>query len=158
MDGKIFYITRGKLQEIKKEYEELLDFEYKRALSEEMPKVFESEDLNAEFVSFQEDIGFLRSRIDELKNIIENHELIKNPAKSVQNIVGLGAKVKIDIDGQKEEFMIVGTLEANPALGKISNESPVGKALLGHKIGDEVVVPSPMRASYKIRNIKYEIN
>ena len=62
------------------------------------------------------------------------------------------------MDGQKDEFVIVGTLEANPALGKISNESPVGKALLGHKIGDEVVVSSPMKTTYKIRNIKYEIN
>jgi transcription elongation factor GreA len=52
----------------------------------------------------------------------------------------------------------VGTLEANPALGKISNESPVGKALLGHKIGDEVLVSSPAKIAYKIKGIKYEVN
>ena len=118
----------------------------------------ESEDLNPEFVSFQEDIGFLRSRIDELKNIIDHHELIKSPAKDRQGVVGLGAKVKVSVDDQKDEFVIVGTLEANPALGKISNESPVGKALLGHKIGDEVVVSSPVKITYKIKNIKYEIS
>ena len=67
-------------------------------------------------------------------------------------------RVKIDVDGQKDEFVIVGTLEANPALGKISNESPVGKALLGHKIGDEVLVSSPAEIKYKIKNIKYEIS
>ncbi len=158
MDGKIFYITKAKLQEFKKEYEELTDFERKKALGEAAPKIFESEDLNPEFVSFQEDIGFLRSRIDELKNILEHHELIKNPAKDQRGIIGLGAKVKIDVDGQKDEFVIVGTLEANPALGKISNESPVGKALLGHKIGDEVIVSSPIKTTYKIKNIKYEIS
>ena len=158
MDGKIFYITKGKLQELKKEYEELLDFERKKALGQEAPKILESEDLNPEFVSFQEDVGFLRSRIDELKNIIEHHELIKNPAKDKQGIVGIGAKVRIDVDGQKDEFTLVGTLEANPALGKISNESPVGRALLGHKIGDEVVVNSPVKITYKIKNIKYEIS
>ena len=158
MDGKTFYITKVKLHELKKEYEELLDFESKKALGQEAPKIFESEDLNPEFVSFQEDIGFLRSRIDELKNILDHHELIKNPAKDKQILVGLGAKVKIDIDGQKDEFVIVGTLEANPALGKISNESPVGKALLGHKIGDEVVISSPVKTTYKIKNIKYEVN
>ena len=158
MDGRIFYITKGKLQEIKKEDQELLDFERKKALGQEAPKILESEDLNPEFVSFQEDIGFLRSRIDELKNIIERHELIKNPAKEKQGIVGLGAKVKIDVDGQKDEFVIMGTLEANPAMGKISNESPVGRALLGHKIGDEVVVSSPMKITYKIKKIKYEIS
>lgn len=158
MDGKIFYITKGKLQELKKEHEELLDIERKKALEQEAPKILESEDLNPEFVSFQEDIGFLRSRIDELKNILEHHELIKNPSKDKQGVVGLGAKVKIAVDGQRDEFTIVGTLEANPALGKISNESPVGKALLGHRIGDEVVISSPIKITYKIKNIKYEIN
>lgn len=158
MEGKIFYITKGKLQELKKEYEELLDFERKKALGQEAPKILESEDLNPEFVSFQEDVGFLRSRIDELKNILEHHEMIKSPTKDKQGIIGVGAKVKIDVGGQKDEFVIVGTLEANPASGKISNESPVGKALLGHKVGDEVVVSSPVEIKYKIKNIKYEIS
>lgn len=158
MDGKIFYITKEKLQELKKEYDELVDFEHKKALGQEAPKILESEDLNPEFVSFQEDVGFLRSRIDELKNILDHHELIKNPGKERQSVVGLGARVKIDIDGQKDEFTIVGTLEANPALGKISNESPVGRALLGHKVGEEVIVSSPIKTIYKIKSIKYEVS
>jgi len=158
MDGKIFYITKAKLQELKKEHEALLEIEHKKDLGQETPKILESEDLNPEFVSFQEDIGFLRSRIDELKNILEHHEVIKNPPKDKQGIIGVGAKVKIGVDGQKDEFVIVGTLEANPALGKISNESPVGRALLGHKVGDEVVVSSPMKITYKVKNIKYEIS
>ena len=70
----------------------------------------------------------------------------------------MGAKVRVDVEGQKGEFTIVGTLEANPAIGKISNESPVGRALLGHKIGDEVLVSSPVDIKYKIKNIKYEIS
>lgn len=158
MDGKIFYITKEKFQELKKEYEELLSFEHKKSINQEAPKILESEDLNPEFVSFQEDVGFLRARIDELKNILDHHELIKNPAKDKQGVVGVGAKVKIDVDGQKDEFILVGTLEANPALGKISNESPVGRALLGHKAGDEIVVNSPVKITYKIKSIKYEIN
>jgi transcription elongation factor GreA len=158
MDEKIFYITKVKLNELKKEYEELLTFEHNKSLEHEVPKVLESEDLNPEFVSFQEDIGFLRSRIDELKNIIDRHELIKNPSKDKQGVVDLGAKVNIAVDGKKDEFIIVGTLEANPAIGKISNESPVGRALLGHKVGDEVFVSSPVKIAYKIKNIKYEIS
>jgi transcription elongation factor GreA len=158
MDGKTFYITKSKLQELKKEYEELLDLERKKSLGEEAPKIFESEDLNPEFVSFQEDVGFLRSRIDELKNILDHHELIKIPAKDKQKIISLGAKVKIEVDGQRDEFTLVGTLEANPALGRISNESPVGKALLGHKVGEEVSVSSPIKTTYKIKSIKYEIS
>ncbi len=158
MEGETFYITKSKLQELQKEYRDLLEFERKKSLGQEAPKILESEDLNPEFVSFQEDVGFLRSRIDELKNILDRHELIRAPVKDRQGVVGLGAKVKIDVDGQKDEFILVGTLEANPAIGKISNESPVGRALLGHKIGDEVVVNSPAQVVYKIKNIKYEVN
>ncbi|TSC95120.1 MAG: transcription elongation factor GreA [Parcubacteria group bacterium Licking1014_1] len=154
MDRKTFYITKGKLQELKKEYEDLIEFERRKSAGE-APKIFESEDINPEFISFQEDLSFLRSRISELKNIFEHYELIKNPPKEKQGIVELGAKVKIDIDGEKDEFTIVGTLEANPSLGKISNESPVGRALLGHKIGDEVTVSSPIKTIYKIKSIKY---
>ena len=158
MAEKIFYITKKKLQELKKEYEELLVVEHKKNLGLEVPKVLESEDLNPEFVSFQEDIGFLRARVDELKSIIDRHELIKNPPKNNRGIVGLGAKVTIGVDGQKDELIIVGTLEANPALGKISNESPVGRALLGHRVGDAVVVSSPVKVTYNIKNIKYEVS
>lgn len=158
MDGKTFYITKEKLKGLKREYEELLDFERRKTAGEETPKIFESEDLNPEFVSFQEDMDFLRARIDELKNVLEHYELIKNPPKQKQNLIDLGAKVRIDVNGQKDEFVIVGTLEANPALGKISNESPVGKALLGHKVGDSVVVSSPAKTTYKIKSIKYEVS
>ena len=158
MDGKIFYITKKKLDELKKEYEELSAFEHHKSLGKEAPKIFESEDLNPEFVSFQEDVGFLRSRIDELKNILDHYELIKGSAKTSKNFVGMGSKVKVDVNGKKDEFIVVGTLEANPELGKISNESPVGKALLGKKIGDEVVIFSPVKTVYKIKDIKYKHN
>jgi len=158
MAAKVFFITKEKLQELKKEYKELLDLERQKTIGEEAPKIFESEDLNPEFVSFQEDIGFLRSRIDEVKNIIDNHELIKNPPKDKVSFVDIGARVKVDIGNQKDEFTIVGTLEANPVLGRISNESPVGKALIGHRVGDEVFIDSPAKTVYKIKNIKYEIS
>jgi len=159
MDGKIFYITKSKLQEIKKEYQDLLEVERKKNLEKEAPKILESEDLNPEFVSFQEDIGFLRSRIDELKEILEHYELIKNPSKDKRGVIEVGAKVLVDIGGkQKDEFMIVGTLEAEPSLGRISNESPVGRVLLGRKVGDEVIISSPTEIKYKIKKIKYEIS
>jgi len=158
MEEKIFYLTKSKLEEIKKEYNSLVEMERKKSLGLEAPKILESEDLNPEFVSFQEDIGFLRSRVDELRNIIENYELIKKPPRDKRDIVGLGAKVRIDVNGKKDEFTIVGTLEADPVLGKISNESPVGRALLGRKVGEEIIINSPTRIIYKIKNIKYEIS
>lgn len=158
MDGKTFYITKAKFDELQKEYGELLETEKNKTVGQEAPKLFESEDMNPEFVSFQEDIGFLRARLDELQNIFGHHEIIKAPAKEKHGVVGIGASVKIDVNGEKDEFVIVGTLEANPALGKISNESPVGRALLGHKVGDDVMVPSPAKTTYKIKSIKYEIS
>ena len=158
MFGRIFYITKGKLQELKKEYEQLVAFEHSKIMGQEAPKVFESEDINPEFISFQEDISFLRSRIEELKNILGHYELIKKPPKEKQIFVNLGAKVKIEVAGKNDEFMILGTLEANPNLSRISNESPVGKALLGHKVGDVITISSPIKTTYIIKNIKYEIS
>src|SRR3989344_6749415 len=151
MDKVTFYLTKEKLGELKKEYEALVDFEHSKIVNQEAPKVLESEDINLEFVSFQEDIVFLRSRINELKNILEHYEIIKKPSKEKQTFVGLGAKVKIEVAGKSDEFMIVGTLEANPSLGKISNESPVGRALLGRRVGDEVIISSPIKTIYKIK-------
>ncbi len=158
MDGKIFYVTKEKLNELKKEYDDLIVFERNKTIGVEAPKVLESEDMNPEFVSYHEDMESLRDRIEELKNIIENHRLIKNPPKEKQVFVDMGAKVTLDVDGKKDEFMIVGTLEADPSLSKISNESPVGKALLGHKIGDEISISSPIKTTYKIKSIKYEVS
>jgi len=156
MNEKVFFITKLKLQELEREYKELLELERTKTTGEEAPKIFESEDINPEFLSFQEDMGVLRSRIDEIKNILDHHEIIKSPNKEKARFVDLGAKIKVDVNGQKDEFIIVGTLEANPALQKISNESPVGKALLGHMVGDEIIVDSPVKTVYKIKNIKYE--
>jgi transcription elongation factor GreA len=67
----------------------------------------------------------------------------------------LGATVLCEVDGETAEFQIVGTLESQPLLGKISNESPVGKALLGHKVGETVVVSSTMKTRYKIVKVWY---
>lgn len=158
MEAKTYFITKDKLEELKREYQELVDIERNKSTSDEAPKMFESEDINPEFISFHEDMDYLKSRIAEVKHILENYELIKAPPKEQQSLVSLGARIKIEVDGEKDEFIIVGTLEANPALGKISNESPVGKALLGHKVGDEVIVSSPIKTVYRIKGIRYEIN
>jgi len=157
MEERIFYVTKEKLKQLKKEHAELVEFEHNKVMGQEAPRMLESEDMNPEFISYHEDIDSLRFRIEELHNVIEHHELIKIPAKEEQHVVGVGATIKIDINGKKNEFMITGTLEANPEAGKISNESPVGKALLGHRVGDEIVVVHPDKTVYKIRDIKYEV-
>jgi len=154
---KKFYLTEQGLERIKKEYQDLKNLKLSKTKGE-IPKIWQSEDLNPEYLSFQEDLSFLETRIAELENILKNAELIKPPPKERQNVVNLGAQVIVEVDGQTDEFTIVGTLEANPALGKISNESPVGRTLLGHRAGEEVVVSSSIQTIYKIKKIKYNIS
>ncbi len=156
-EGKKFYITKEKLQELKKQHKELVAFERQKTVGVEAPKILESEDMNPEFISYHEDMDSLRDKIGELQAILSNYELIKNPPKEKRNIVGVGAKVAVHVDGKHDEFTIVSTLEANPELGKISDESPVGKALLGHTIGDEVIIAAPEKTKYKIKSIHYNI-
>jgi len=154
MMDKKFYLTKEGLGKIQKEYQDLKNLKLAKTRGE-IPKIWHSEDINPEYLSFWEDLSFLETRIAELENILKNAELIWPPPKEKQNIVNLGATVLIEVDGQKDEFTIVGSLEANPSVGKISNESPVGRALLGHLAGVEVLVSSPIKTTYKIRKIKY---
>ena len=153
-ERKKFYLTKKGLEEFKKEYETLKNLRVAKTKGE-VPKIWESEDLNPEYLSFQEDLNFLETRIVELENIFKNTCLIKRPLKKDLDVVNLGAIVKVKVGEEKDEFIIVGTLEAKPSLGRISNESPVGSALLGSRVGDEVVVSSPIKTVYKIKSIKY---
>ena len=158
MENKIFHLTKAKFQELKKEYDALVAAEHTKAIDEEAPKMVESGDLNPEFVRFQEGMELMRARMDKLEDILKHHQLIKKPPKEKQVFVNLGARVKVEVNGKKDEFVMVGTLEAHPELGKISNESPVGAALMGRKIGEEVVIDSPEKTKYKIKNITYEVS
>jgi len=149
-----YYLTKEGLDKIKKEYQRLLKLK-ESMLKKETPSVFHSEELNAEFVSYREDFEYLESRVAEIEYILKNFELIKPPPKKERDTVKLGARVTVEVNNQEDEFMITGTLEANPSAGKISDKSPVGRALLGHKVGDEVVISSPTKVVYKIKAIKY---
>jgi transcription elongation factor GreA len=154
-DKQTYYLTEEGFKSIKQEYETLEKIRASKVKGE-VPKIWESEDLNPDFLSFQEDMELLETRLIELENVLKNVKIIKTPSKNEKNNVQLGAVVTLQIDKKEvDELKIVGTLEANPSLGKISDESPVGKALLGHAIGDEVVVSSPIKTIYKIKKIKY---
>lgn len=156
--NKKFYLTKEGLERIKKEYFTLKALKMSK-LRGETPKILHSEDIDPEYLSFKEDLVFLETRINELEHILKNYELIKIPPRDKQNIVNLGATVTLeDLDGKINEFMILGTLEANPSEGKISSESPVGRALLGKKVGDIVVITSPIKVTYKIKKIKYHLS
>ena len=154
MDEKKFYLTKEGLEKIKKEFVNLKNLKLAKT-NGEVPKIMQSEEANPEYLAFQEDLSFLDSRITELEHIIKHAALIKTPPKEKRNTIGLGASVAVEVGGRLDEFTIVGSLEANPSLGKISNESPVGKALLGHKAGEEIIVSSPVKTTYKIKKIHY---
>lgn len=158
--GEKFYLTKKGYENLKKELEKLKKLKIAQMTGEKgnIPNVFESDDVNCEFLVFQENLDFLESRISDLEYILKNAEIIKPPPKSKWNEVHLGAIVTVEVEGQIDEFQIVGTLEANPSLGKISNESPVGKALLGHKVGEEVTISSPIKTTYKIKKIRYNLS
>lgn len=149
-----FYLTKEGLEKIKQEYKNILLLKQEK-IHTETPVAFHSEELDTEFVAFKEDIELLEARATDLEYILNNYEIIGPPSKLQQNIVQIGATVELEVNGQKDEFSIVGTLEADPNLGKISNESPVGRALIGKKEGETVMVNSTTKAVYKILKVKY---
>ena len=99
----------------------------------------------------REDQGLLETRIAEIEDIITNADIIKSSGKG---IVGLGSKVEIKTGAKKFTYTIVGPVEANPLEGKVSNESPIGMALVGKKEGENVVITTPKGdISYKIETV-----
>lgn len=154
METKSFYLTKGGLQRIQQEYQKLQEFK-KAKTKGEVPAIWHSEDVNPEYLSFQEDLSLLEARIAEYEQILNSAVLITPPSKGQRETVCLGARVMVEVDGEVDEFEIVGTIEANPSLGKISNESPVGRALLGKSVGDEVGVSSPTLTTFRIKKIRY---
>lgn len=89
---------------------------------------------NEEYSSARAEQKMVENRILEIQDILKNAKIIRAGKKTS---VVLGANVKIDFDGRKKEYTVVGVTEANPSEGKISNESPIGKTLMGHKEGDK---------------------
>jgi len=154
MEEKKYYLTKEGLDKIKKELKSL-EQEKIALLNGSGPGSFRFGEIEAEFITFQEDLGNLKKRIAELEGVLENYEPIKAPLKKEQDKIHVGAKVTVEVDGQIDEFFIVGTMEADPSMGRISNESPVGRALLEHKVGDQVILNSPVKITYKIKSIKY---
>ena len=98
---------------------------------------------NAEYDEAKNEQAFVEGRIRELENLLSN-AVVAPDAEDAGQGVGFGSSVTVVADnGRKRSYTVVGSAEASPLEGKISNESPVGKALLGRKVGDEVKVETP---------------
>ncbi|MCL1828800.1 MAG: transcription elongation factor GreA [Oscillospiraceae bacterium] len=151
-----YKMSRERLDEIKAELEYLQTVREKE-VSELIKEARSFGDLteNSEYDEAKTEQGKLYSKIAELKNIIENAEIIEK-AKSTDSVV-LGSVVRIlDVDEDTEEnYRIVGSQEANPLEGRISDESPFGHGLLGGKIGDTVEIDAPAgRQRFRILDIQ----
>ena len=152
---KLQLLTKEGLTKIKAEFEELVKVKRPKVI-DRVRAAREMGDLteNSEYDAAKEEQSQLETRIVELEKILNHVQLItKTEAKP--DFVIIGSTVVVEINDEVHEFTIVGSLEADPVNKKISNESPVGKAILGAKIGDlmEVTV-GPVKSKVKVLEIK----
>jgi transcription elongation factor GreA len=147
------YLTQKGLEELKKEHKELVKTKRPQivtrlSIARDMGDLSE----NAEYTAARDELVLTDRRIDELESLLKNATVIKEkPQGNKSKFVNLGSKVTVQIDSKKEVFTIVGEWESNPGEKKISNESPVGKALLGKSSGDIVEIQAPAgKMTYKI--------
>lgn len=150
---KQFLLTNEGINELKQELEELIA--QRGPIAERIKTAREFGDLseNAEYSSARQEQERTESRISEIENILQNVEVIKKPKGDSKVQIGSSVKLKAE-NGTTKEFQVVGTVEADPLNGKISDESPIGKALLGKKEGEEVEITTPAETvAYKIIDI-----
>lgn len=145
---KMYQITKEGQKELEAELVQL-----KGRRGEIAEKIAEARDYgdlseNAEYDAAREDQGIVETRIAEIEDILVNAEIIKSGKK---NEVGLGSTVELKTDKKMVTYTVVGPVEADPLEGRISNESPIGEALMGKKVGETVTITTPKG------NTKYEV-
>ncbi len=149
------YISAQKLKELKQELENRKT-EVRQQISERIQEAQTQGDIseNPEYSEAKDAQAFNEGRILELENLINNAVVVSKKRKG--DFVQVGSQVVIkDKNNKKFEFLIVGPEDADPSEGKISNESPLGRALLTHKKGDEVEAQTPKgKVKYEIIKIK----
>lgn len=150
---KEYLLTKEGVQELEQEHAELVG--QRSDLAERIKTAREFGDLseNAEYSAARQEQERAESRIAEIENILQNVKIISKPKGDSKVQIGSHVKLKGETSGTKE-FQVVGTVEADPLNGKISDESPIGQALLGKKEGEEVEITTPAETSvYKIVDI-----
>jgi len=139
---KLFRLTKDGIAELQREQENLVA---KRAdIADAIKTARELGDLseNAEYQAARAEQDRNETRITEIQHILQNVEVIKAPRGDSK--VQLGSKVTLKGSGKSKEFQVVGTVEADPLNGKISDESPIGQALLGKRVGQTAQVSTPV--------------
>ncbi|MFH1188479.1 MAG: transcription elongation factor GreA [bacterium] len=153
MSENNYYVTKERLDNLKKELQELKTVK-RIEIAQQLKKAKELGDLseNAEYTEAREEKDRIENRISILEDIIKNSLIIKKSKQ--QDKVVVGSEVEVLRDGKKMVLFIVGSTEAEPEKGRISNESPIGKELLEKKIGDTITINTPKgKVEYKICKI-----
>ncbi len=149
-----YYLTPERLEELKKELE-VLKSERRADVSERLRRAKEFGDLseNSEYTEAREEQSAVETRIAELEDMMKNASIIKKGAGGGE--VHIGSTVTVEKDGAERTYTIVGSDESKPEENKISNESPLGAAFLGKKVGESIGVTTPNgEATYKITRIE----
>lgn len=150
---KQFYLTKEGVAELQAEHDELIS--QRGQIAERIKTAREFGDLseNAEYSSARQEQDRTETRIGEIEHILLNVEVIKKPKGDSKVVLGSSVKLKNE-GGKTKQFQVVGTVEADPLNGKISDESPIGKALLGKKVGETVEIVTPAEtANFKVVDI-----
>ena len=149
------YLTRQGYQKLQEELDHLRTTK-RQEVANRLHEAMEGGELieNAEYEAAKNEQAFVEGRIQELDVILATARLIEENEKGKQGLVQVGSTVTIEEDGAKAEtYTIVGAAEANPREGKISNESPIGKAVIGHKAGETLQVEAP-GGHFKVKIVK----
>jgi transcription elongation factor GreA len=151
MQDKVVYLTPEGKQRFTAELHELVTVR-RHEVEEQIRRAKEFSDTvdNAEYDEAKQEQSFVEGRIQELERLLAAAKLIEEPAIK-GDFVRMGAHIKVvDTEGEEETYYLVGSSEADPRKGLISNESPIGRALIGKKVGDEVTVVAPA-GSFNLR-------
>lgn len=135
-------MSRAGLEELKVELERLL--EERKDITERIKDARELGDLseNSEYIEAKNKQSFVEGRIAEIESVLKVAKVIDESNKA-NGRVSLGSHVKVKVSGDMREYDITGSNEVSPLRGRISNESPIGQALMGHKKGDVVDISTP---------------
>ena len=147
------FLTKEGFQKLQEELDHLRTVK-RQEVAERLHEAMEGGELieNAEYEAAKNEQAFVEGRIQELDTILATAHVIEENGKS--DVIQVGATVTIHEEGNPvETFTIVGAAEANPREGKISNESPIGKSLLGHKAGETIHVDAP-GGHFKVKVVK----
>jgi len=153
MADKIAYMSPEGLEKIKAELVHLKTVR-RRELADRIEAAKALGDLseNAEYHEAKDDLAFVEGRIMQIQETLKNVSVIESGSSG--GTVRIGSAVNVEVNGKQKTFTIVGSNEADPVTGYISNESPLGNAFLGHKVGEMVEVETPGGLmSYKIISI-----